>query len=568
MKANETTLREILDGSRQYIVPLFQRPYSWKQPNWKLLWNDLTDLYQEDSSENAVHFFGPIVIQNVPEPPLKISAHILIDGQQRLTTLSILIAALRDCAKISYREESMVSSELHDFLTNRYGQGDSKLKILPTQIDRPAYKTVVHGTDGEFDGLIKEAYEFFCSSIKDAEKDPEMRLDIERFSTLILSGISLVNILLDKNDDPYLIYESLNYKGEPLSQADLIRNHLFMKLDSSVHDQIYADRWLPIEKRFKHNANKDYLKEMTLSFWYYLRKMGRAVNQKLIYQNLKSEVDRDTGISILGKLDDLLRFSNYYLRIHFPENEEKVPEIRNWFEHFKELKLTSYYPFLLNIFHDYESGYITLKDFVEILEILESYAVRRWICGVPSSPLNKTFIALYQQIIKNSPVVTPSGVRSKLASFDRTQRWPTDEELRQNIIERPLYGDAFDGRKRVKFVLQRIQERFSKEIIDFSNLNIEHVLPQKLTPDWRSVLGSDADVMHRQWSDVLGNLTLVVGSENSEMSNHSFAEKLKFLRNSNLAINKYFYNLKKWDHIQIQKRGEHLAEQAIVVWPR
>lgn len=572
MKANETTLRQILDGSRQYVVPLFQRPYSWKLQNWKLLWSDLLDLYiyksSEESQDVSGHFFGPIVTQDRSGSPTEVTSYILIDGQQRLTTLSILLAALRDHYRACHDQEGIVADKLHDFLTNRFTRGEKSFKVLPTQIDRTAYKEVVDCQSQASSGLIWEAYQFFLKSIQEAEKNQDVRLNIEVFSNLILSSVNLVSIFLDKSDDPYLIYESLNYKGEPLSQADLIRNHLFMRLPAGQHDQIYADKWLPIEQRFKGNAGNDYLKEMTNAFWYYLRKSGQPINQKLIYQNLKQEIDKSPDSGVETKLDDLLRFSGYYLRIHFPQQEEKNQDLRYWFEHLSELKLTSFYSFILRIYDDYEKGKITVKDFCQILEILESYAIRRWIVDVPSGPLNKTFIALYQQIEKTYAVVNPKTLRAKLASFDRTQRWPTDEELRAKIIERPLYVEGSDGKKRIKFVLQRLQEKLSKELVSFDNLNIEHILPQTMTDEWRAVLGEKADEIHRQWSDVLGNLTMVVGSDNSEMSNRSFETKLKFLKTSNLSINKYFYDLSKWDHHAIQKRGEWLADQAIKVWPR
>lgn len=567
MKAGEITLRKILDGTCQYIVPLFQRPYSWSDKNWKALWNDITELYQQDNRDNLAHFLGSIVTQDIPCSPNEVTSYIIIDGQQRLTTLSILIAALRDYARKTNKPKK-ISNELNDFLANRYEEGNNKYKVLPTQSDRSSYMAMVDKNGEASSGLIREAYFYFWNEIEKIDKNSEFSFDIDTFKNLVLSSLNLVSIFLDKDDDPYLIYEGLNYKGEPLSQADLIRNYVFMRLPQKLHEKSYKSIWLPIEKRFKseENAGNNYLKEMTNAFWYYLRKGGTAINQKLIYQNYKKYTEKTNESQIIYELEDLMKFSDFYLRIHYPLNEEKNKKLQYWFSHFTELKLTSFYSFILNIYNDYHCENITLDDFAKILSYLESYAFRRWVCGISSAPLNKTFIALYPQLKKYHPVIKPSILREKLASLDRTQVWPDDDDFKKAIITRPVYGHAQEASKRIKFFFRRIQESFSKEVVDFSNLTIEHILPQTLQDEWLDELGDYPYEEHRQWVDNLGNLTMT--SENSEMSNRSFQEKSKYLNNSNLSLNRYFDKIKKWNHIEIKNRGIYLADLAINVWPR
>jgi hypothetical protein len=383
---------------------------------------------------------------------------------------------------------------------------------------------------------------------------------------MLLSRLSLVSIFLDEQDDPYLIYESLNYKGCPLSQADLIRNYFFMRLPTKKHKEIYSEIWLPLEKRFKNevNAGDQYLDELTNAFWYYLRKEGQAINSRLIYQSVKKRLEKKQAENIYIELKDLTKFSEYYLRIHFP-NEEPESKLRRWFERLGELEFTSSYPFLLNIYDDYEQKYIPLAEFEQILQYIESYLIRRWFAGIPSKGMNKTFVSLYQQLKKQHPYINANIVRMKLVGFERSQVWPSNEDFYKSIIEQPIYASNRDN-KRIKFVLRSLQESFTKERVDFSNLTVEHVMPQTLAKDWVSRLGADASEINKKWGDTLGNLT--VTAENSEMSNRSFEEKLKFLNKSNLSLNNYFRDVKRWNDEDIQCRARHLADLALQIWPQ
>ena len=563
MRAAETNLRHLLDGNRQYRVPLFQRPYSWRTENWNTLWTDLMNLYSGE--EEGYHFLGPIVTQSVPSSPDAVSPYIIIDGQQRLTTLALLIAALRDYLRNS-GDKSKLPDELHDYLTNRYEEDEGHYKVLPTQVDRDSYQRLVGSKKATESSLICDAYSFFYEKLQDTESSKDSRLDASKLKNMLLSRLSLVSIFLDEQDDPYLIYESLNYKGCHLSQADLIRNYFFMRLPAKKHKEIYSEIWLPLEKRFKNevNAGDQYLDELTNAFWYYLRKEGQAINSKLIYQSVKKRLEKKQAENIYIELKDLTKFSEYYLRIHFP-NEEPEPKLRRWFERLGELEFTSSYPFLLNIYDDYEQKYIPLAEFEKILQYIESYLIRRWFAGIPSKGMNKTFVSLYQQLKKQHPYINANIVRMKLVGFERSQVWPSDEDFYKSIIEQPIYASNRDN-KRIKFVLRSLQESLTKERVDFSNLTVEHVMPQTLAKDWVTTLGADASEINKKWGDTLGNLT--VTAENSEMSNRSFEEKLKFLNKSNLSLNNYFRDVKQWNDEDIQCRARHLADLALEIWPR
>jgi uncharacterized protein with ParB-like and HNH nuclease domain len=575
MKANGIILKDILDGQYEYRVPLFQRPYSWKKSNWESLWEDLIALYDEEDSES--HFLGSFVTQDIQSTLGKVSSYIVIDGQQRLTTISIFFAALRDFAetpqyqKICSDAENIVE-EIHDLLTNRHSRKGAYLKVLPTQIDREAYKNIITQKNiKKQPGSVYDAYRFFTKNINDLFADASRELDIERFQTVIKNKVELVHVSLGEKDNPSLIYESLNYKGQPLSQADLIRNYFFMQLPEELHDEVYKDYWLSLERRFKkpENAGDNYLIEMTNAFWYYLRKDGRAVNYKATYSALKDKVEKSKirGGSILEEFKDMYKFSEYYLHINFPD-EEPDTKLRLWFSSWSELNYSSVYPFLLNIYDDCIQGKIPFKEMELILNILESFLIRRWFVDIASGGLNKTFISLYQQLKKRGEVVDSNLLRLVLKEGERTKAWPSDLAFKKAILERPIYAETRENRRRINFVFQKVQEKISKEVVSFSNLNIEHILPRTLTPDWEEILGDNPLDKHKQWGDTLGNLTMVTSSDNSSMSNKGFSEKLENLKRSNLAINSYFKSKNSWNVNDIKERGEYLAELACQIWPR
>jgi uncharacterized protein with ParB-like and HNH nuclease domain len=534
-------------------------------------------LYEDDSES---HFLGSFVTQDIQSTLGSVSSYIVIDGQQRITTISILLAALRDFADTNEYKEKFddakgTVAQIHDLLTNRYSEKDSHIKVLPTQIDREAYSNIILRKEIiNCRGSIYDSYRFFYAEIKRFFKEKDV--NIKTFQRNMQKKIELVHISLGKSDNPSLIYESLNYKGQPLSQADLIRNYFFMELPEEIHDQVYEDYWLSLERRFKkpENAGDNYLVEMTNAFWYYLRKDGKAVNYKATYSTLKEKVEeskpRDKSLVhefILGEFKEMCKFSEYYLYINFPQ-EEPNPKLRQWFKSWSQLNYSSVYPFVLNIYDDCMQKKIELKEMERILNILESFLIRRWFVDIASGGLNKTFIALYPKLQKQGDIVDSNLLRKVLREGERIKSWPSDAAFKKAIVERPIYAETKDNRRRIKFVFQKIQEKISKEIVDFSNLNIEHVLPQTLTDTWKEVLGDNPQEKQKQWGDTLGNLTMVTDGSNSSMSNKEFTEKLEYLKCSNLAINSYFKDKNSWNISDIQERAEYLANLALKIWPR
>lgn len=571
MKASETSLRNLLEGGKQFQIPLFQRPYSWKKENWETLWEDLMSLYNDDGK--GFYFLGPIVTQAELGTADGITPYIVIDGQQRLTTLSILLAALRNYLK---KFDKQMAEQVYEFyLINKYQKNDELYKVLPTQDDRNIYKSIIENRaakDKKTEGQIYEAYKFFDGKLKKPIAEQEILLDYAKFKSIILERLVLVNITSDHNDNPYLIFESLNNKGEELTQADLVRNYIFMKLPSQEREEVYNSEWFTLQESFKVNTKqKQYAEELTNAFWFYLRKDGDTVNQKEVYKAIKKRFDESakrfekTELGVKAELKQLIQFTNYYQRLKFYEQEQE-PRLRRWFKRLMKLDFTTCHIFLLNIYHEYQEQRLTIENFEKILHYLESYFVRRWVVGIPTRTLGTVFNNLYSQVKQKNSNDLVSGLRDVLKSFDKTQVWPDDELFCQHITKEPLYDKSSTANERVKFLLESVEASLSKEQVAPENLTIEHIMPQKLNNEWRSMLGTNHSNLQKHWLHTLGNLTLT--GYNSELSNKPFKQKLIYLRSSNVTLNQYFGNVDIWNEEAIKNRGEHLASIAIKVWPR
>ncbi len=573
MKASETSLRNLLEGTKQFQIPLFQRPYSWEKKNWETLWEDLINLY--NGEVEGSYFLGPIVTQSLGGTADGISPFIVIDGQQRLTTLTIILATLRH---FLIKNDEVQAEELYElFLINKFKKGEDFYKVLPTQNDREAYRSLIEAkTDKEVkkEGRIYEAYNFFYSCLKQPNEDNGQPLDCAKFKRVILERIVLVNITSDDGDNPYLIFESLNYKGQDLTQADLVRNYIFMKLPSDLREDIYKKEWLPVQEQFqlklaqnqqqskRKKSQKEYAKELTNALWFYLRKDGESVNEKEIYKAMKKRFD-SPNVDILLELKNIVKFAHYYLRLKFFHLEPEL-KLQRWFERLSRLDFKTVHIFLLNIYEKYEEKALSLEDFEKILQYLESYFVRRLFAGVHPGVLGNVFNNLYKDVQKENPDDLVNGLRTVLMGYDGTKVWPNNDIFSNGILTEDVYTKS----STVKLILESLEEEEcrSKERVDTQNLTIEHIMPRTLSQEWETILGDNPENVKKKWLDTLGNLTLT--AYNSELGNKSFEEKKSIYLESKVSLNQYFRDIETWNADEIKRRAEYLASIAVKVWPR
>lgn len=548
MKASETHLGKILEGNNQFVVPLFQRPYTWEESRWKVLWADLLDLCEDDeeSTRPKPHFLGSIVTVPTRSVPEGVTKYLLIDGQQRLTTLQVLLAALRDRA----RELPGALAERLDksYLVNQFEEGLDHHKLLPTQTngDREAFLAVVRG-DQSIDGAsrIAKAYSWFQKKLK-AKNAP----DAERLAAVILRRLSLVSIVLDHDDNPHLIFESLNYKGEPLTQGDLIRNYFLMRVPVAEQESLFRRCWEPMQLRLK-----DGLSEFVRHF---LMRQGAIVKQGEIYRTLKERTDDETPAGITSFLEAMHQSAVHYHRLLDP-SQELNPDLQFRLRRFERLEVSVVWPLLLNLYSEFDAGSLPVGEFCRILDSLENYFIRRFVCGIPTYGLNKILTPLYHQAQGHGSLA--EGVRAVLSQRD----YPTDTAFRQAIINVRLYGTG-ERRSKAKLVLESLERSLSgKEQVSTDSLEIEHILPQSLTPWWQEHLGDAWREVHELKLHTIGNLTLT--GYNPEMSNGDFSVKRAILLQSPVFLSKSVTRFDHWDDESIQQRAEELSDVALRVWP-
>ena len=538
MKASETKFQPIIEGTKQYVVPLFQRAYSWDKREWEMLWEDVDDLGQNEDLKS--HFIGSIVTMPTTSVPEGITKYLLIDGQQRLTTIFILLTLLRDKAR-EQGNENLADEIQQTMLVNPFKRGPDYYKLLPTQVDRQAFQSLVQGDFVDQNSQIFRCYEYFKRKVG--------QNDIIKLSKVLSSRFSVVSIVLDYDDNPHLVFESLNAKGRQLTQADLIRNYFFMKIHADQQEDIYSEYWLPMQTNLQEN--------LTESIRHYIMRNGTFVKQGDVYFTLKDLVEKKDA---LRSLSEIATYAGYYHKLLLPNNEVSIA-LRSALKRLNRLEVTTAYPFLLNCYHDYAQEHLSAADFLEIIQIIENFVVRRFVCNLPTSLYNKLFPYLYGWAKTNNPSSFVTGVRAELQRRD----YPKDSAFRSRLIETKLYGPGERAAK-TKLILETLESKYNnKEQVIFDNLTIEHILPQTVTDWWKQHLGEDWQADYELYVHTLGNLTLT--AYNSELSNENFPKKQQQLSQSHVDLNNYFHDLDRWDREAIEIRSKALADLAISCWP-
>ena len=423
---------------------------------------------------------------------------------------------------------------------------------MPTQADRQVFFEIMDEVNPNIDSnhLITDTYKFFKEKLSAIE-------ELEQLLALkdaLLLKFSIVDICLDGDDDPYLIFESLNATGTPLTQADLIRNYLFMRIPQQEQQEVYKSIWFPMQQKLK--------KDLENFFRHYLAMDGNIPNFNKIYATFKDVADKKAkdDREIVSLMRELLTFADYYYRFLHPE-EETNAKLKEHLQNIRVLEVTTSYPLLLRLYHYYTQGKLPLDDFVECLRMIEAFIVRRAVCGIPTNALNKYFPAICDAL-KDEDIV--GSLRDKLKSGTRSRRMPDDDEFKRCLMKRDLYND---NPKILRYVLEGLEKHDNKEVVNFEHLQIEHIMPQTLNDDWKGMLGDNWELVHKEYLHTLGNLTLT--GYNPEYSNKSFIEKRdmdKGFRQSGLKINRDLAKLDKWTEDEIRKRADELSNLALRIW--
>lgn len=537
MHAKETRLQEIIEGTKQYVIPLFQRSYSWTSKEWSVLWKDISELAEMEKPR--VHFMGSIVNMPTTSVPHGVSKFLLIDGQQRLTTIFIILALLRDNARESGNNK--LADKIHNILlVNQYEDGNDFYKLLPTQLDRNPFMQIIDNS-GDTENQIKEAYLFFEKKLRNTS------YELGKLLKILTDSFSIVSIVLGVDDNPYLVFESLNAKGRRLTPADLIKNYFFMRIHQDKQDEIYNKYWTPMQTGIEEEL-PEYIR-------HFMMRKGGTIRQSDVYYSLKEQVNEDNAIDYIQELN---RYSRYYKSMIHPDSESNS-RLRNCFRRLNRIEATTAYPILLYFYGEYEDSRITLDEFLDILVSLENYLIRRFVCDYKSNLLNKIFPSAY------SAINQAENLADAFKYFLAGKGYPKDSEFRAKFSETRMYGGG-ERKAKTRFILESLENGYHhKEKIDMDNLSIEHVMPQTLSVWWQKNLGEEWENVHEELLDTIGNLTLT--AYNSELSNDDYDTKRTIYAESHLELNKYFTNISEWKKEEIKQRSLVLTEKALEIWP-
>ncbi len=563
MKATEAKFLDFLKKSPQFVIPIYQRTYSWTEKECRQLWDDIVRCGISDKV--PVHFVGSIVYvesglsQVTHQAPL-----LVIDGQQRLTTVSLLLSALAKAVADSEPFDGFSQRKINNYyLLNPEESGERHFKLLLSQTDKASLTAIVgDGEQPQHQSLrIAANYALFAKWIADARV--ELATVCKGLAKLVVVDIALTR----DQDNPQLIFESMNSTGKELSQADLIRNFILMGLEPVLQTRLYEQFWRPMEVGFGQEAYGTHFDSFMRH--YLTVKTGEIPNINAVYEAFKGHArsSRPDATNDESHIEGLVREMRDYAR-HFCAmalDAEVDADLKLAFHDLRELKVDVAYPFLLELYHDYKADTLPKNDLLMTVRLIEAYVFRRAICAIPTNSMNKTF-ATFTKALKKDRYL--ESIQAHLLGLPSYRRFPIDEEFRRDLHTRDLYN--FRSRS---YWLRRIENYGRKERVVVDEYTIEHIMPQNpsLSLEWREALGSDWQRVHETWLHTLGNLTLT--AYNADYSDRSFIEKRdmpdapeKGLKQSPLKLNQGLGALEAWDEAAIQARADKLADFAVTVW--
>ena len=562
MKATEANLLKFLRKSPQFVIPIYQRNYAWTESQCRQLWADLMRAGRDEKVQ--AHFIGSIVyVERGLSSVTSQEALLVIDGQQRLTTSTLLIAALAkhfETQGLGELLEAFSNKKLRNYyLLNPDEESERHFKLILSETDKETLLAILQNTPipAEASSRITENYALFQELI--AANQGELEAICQGLAKLVIVDVSLDRA----QDNPQLIFESMNSTGLELSQADLIRNYILMGLEPKLQTELYKAYWRPMERAFGQAA---YLVHFDAFMRHYLTaRTGEIPNVREVYVAFKAFARGLKG-DMRDLVADIHAYASYYCAVAL--GTESDAGLKQAFHDLRELKVDVAYPFLLDVYHDYRLGRLTSDEVLRIVRLVESYVFRRAICAIPTNSLNKTFAGMSRTLKKDRYLESVQAAFLLLPSY---RRFPSDDEFQRDVKVRDLYNFRSRG-----YWLRRLENHGRKERVMVEDYTIEHILPQNmaLSNEWKAELGPDWQRIQQDWLHTLGNLTLT--GYNSEYSDRSFVYKRDEVTDKNsdpvgfahspLKLNLGLGKVGQWDEAAIKARADRLAADAAKVW--
>ncbi|GAA7706431.1 DUF262 and DUF1524 domain-containing protein [Helicobacter pylori] len=545
MKADATTLLGFFEENQnnQFVIPIYQRLYSWKKEQCEQLWDDIIKIGGNDKMNG--HFIGSILYvrdDNTHSSPL-----LIIDGQQRLTTITLLLIALKNHLSEEVKIlEKFSRKNIENYLIN----SDKKFRLILSESDKDTLLSLIDKNrrkPSEPSLKIMENFKFF---------EEWIRKNTGKLETIFkgLDKLMVVEISLERDkDNPQLIFESMNSTGKDLTQTDLIRNYILMGLEPEKQEIFYKKYWRAMEEGFKQNETlfNQFVRH------YLTIKTGEIPNKKRVYEAFKDYQQKE-GIEIEDLLKDLQKYCGYFCQIAFKKEADK--DLNKALSFLVDLERDVIYPLLLELYSDYRDGVLSEADFISIIALIESYICRRAVCGLGTNGFNKIFAFFTKKIDKDQYL---ESIKVHFLSLEKTTgKFPKDSEFKNLFITIDFYN-----LKEKKYFFERLENFDTKEPVNTKECTIEHIMPQTLTEEWKRDLGENFQAIHDKYLHTIGNLTLT--GYNQDYSNNSFQEKRdmeKGFKQSPLKLNQSLKDLEVFGEEEIKKRANDLADWALKIW--
>ncbi len=548
MKAGDATLLGFFEENQnnQFVIPIYQRVYSWGKEHCEQLWDDIIKIGGNDKMNG--HFIGSILY--VLADDTHSSPLLIIDGQQRLTTITLLFIALRNRSSDEVKILGKFSREkIESYLINSNKDGDKKFRLISSESDKDTLLSLIdkdRRKPSEPSLKIVENFKLF---------EKWIRKNTDKLETIFkgLDKLMVVEISLERGkDNPQLIFESMNSTGKDLKQTDLIRNYILMGLEPEKQKIFYKKYWRAMEEVFKQNETL-----FNQFVRHYLTIKTREIpNINKVYEAFK-DYQQERGIETEVLLQDLQKYCRYFCQIVFKEEDDK--DLNKALSFLVDLEMDVIYPLLLELYSDYKGGVLSKQDFIPIIALIESYICRRAVCGLGTNSLNKVFPSFTKHIQKDEYF---KSLKAHFGYLTEKQRFPNNDEFKEHFITIDFYH--FQKRE---YFLERLENFERKERVYAHEYTTEHIMPQTLNLEWERDLGENFQAIHDKYLHTIGNLTLT--GYNQEYSNNSFQEKRdmeKGFKQSPLKLNQSLKNLESFGEKEIEKRANDLADWALKIW--
>ncbi len=558
MEAKQRQILELFGNQNtQFSIPVYQRDYNWEEKQCKTLLKDIENIHKNQSLTS--HFIGSIVYLHEGVYCTGKKEFSIIDGQQRLTTITLLLIALYHGLD-EFNDENKRDMIYKRYLIDEYMESKDKLKLMLPGNNFNILKKIMHKEIEFLNTIEKESniyknYNLFYNNIDTVDKAYNL---IQGINSLIYVDIALEN----GKDDPQRIFESLNSTGLDLSQADLIRNFILMDLNKEAQNRIYEDCWILMEDNCKTIEKNKYVTKLSDFIRDFLTfKFGKIPVKSKVFEEFKTRYENKSKIELEQEINLIEKYSRLYGNILNPSKEQN----KNISKHLRYLKILDYKvinPFLIGVYMDYKESVISEKVFIDILELLQSYLLRRYICKEKTNELNSTFMNLYYKIDKNN-------YYNSIEIYLINQKFPNDKELKENLKINPIYKEAPE---KLMYIFERIENENHNEKIDFNSTNItlEHIFPQKPNNKWKDALISVEYEKMETLKHTIANITLT--GSNSNLGNRSFIEKRDLkefgYKDSKFLLNKWISEQNEWNTSKLDERLDIIFEYIINIWKK